>query len=282
MTSRYKLLAVDLDGTLLDARGHPHPKDVRAIRALEGTGVAITIITGRLYSGTKQAAQILGIIGPVACVDGSHVVSTATHTTLFHRGIQGEHARRLRDSLARRGPAAFVFARDVVVHDEAGTPYVEYVTTWSNDLTFVDSVIAHDAWEQEEGVTAVVAVGTMQQITGAAEDIAREMPGAAHVATFPTRRIEGSWGMVVRASGGDKGSALEWIADHYQVPMDRTVAVGDWLNDVPMLAAAGRSFAMGQAPEQVRKVATDILEETALEGGGIARAIELAFDVRVP
>jgi hydroxymethylpyrimidine pyrophosphatase-like HAD family hydrolase len=215
-------------------------------------------------------------------VDGSHVVSTATHTTLFHRGIQGEHARRLRDSIARRGPAAFVFARDAVVHDEAGTPYVEYVTTWSNDLTFVDSVIAHESWEHAEGVTAVVAVGSMQQIIGAAEDIEREMPGAAHVATFPTRRIEGSWGMVVRASGGDKGSALEWIADHYDVPMAQTVAIGDWLNDVPMLAVAGRSFAMGQAPEQVRNVATDVLDETALEGGGIAKAIEIAFGVRVP
>jgi len=280
MTSRYKLLAVDLDGTLLDVRGEPHEADVRAIRALEQTGVAITIITGRLYSGTRRAAAALEIAGPVACVDGSHVVDAASHTTLFHRGIHGDPARKLRDSIARRGPAAFVFARDAVVHDEAGKPYIEYVTTWSNELTVVDSVVGHDAWEHDEGVTAVVAVGSMQQIIGAAEDIARELPGAAFVATFPTRRIEGAWGMVVRASGGDKGSALAWMASHYEVEIAETVAVGDWLNDVPMLAAAGRSFAMGQAPEPVRKVATDVLDETAMEGGGIARAIERAFGVR--
>lgn len=277
MSAPYKLLAVDLDGTLLDPSGRPHARDVEALRTLAGTGVAITIITGRLYSGTRHSAEVLGLAGPVACVDGSHVVSAATHTTLFHRGIRGDAALRLRDCIERHGPAAFLFAGDAVIHDAAGAPYVAYVTNWSNELTRVESVIDDGAWKGDAGVTAVVGVGTMEQIVGAAEDIGRDLAGAAQVATFPTRQIEGSWGMVVRAAGGDKGSALAWIANHHGIPMAQTVAVGDWINDVPMLAAAGRSFAMGQALPEVRQAATDVLEETVVEGGGIARAIELAF-----
>jgi Cof subfamily protein (haloacid dehalogenase superfamily) len=278
----YKLVAVDLDGTLLDGRGLPHASDVKALRAASEQGIKVTIVTGRLYSGTRQAAEILGLDGPVACVDGSHVVSTATHTTLFHHGIIGDHAKALRDSLARRGPAAFLFACDEVVHDAAGVPYLEYVTTWSKDVKRVECVAEHDAWHAEAGVTAVVAVGSMQQIIGAAEDIAKALPNELQMATFPTRRIEGSWGMVVRARGGNKGSALGWVADHYGISLEETIAVGDWINDVPMLKVAGRSFAMGQAPESVKEAATDVLDETAYEGGGVARAVKIALGIGSP
>lgn len=279
---KYKLVAVDLDGTLLDIRGNPHADDVRALRAAQGTGVHVTIITGRLYSGTRRAAEILGVKGPVACVDGSHVVSATTHTTLFHHAIAGSHAIKLRDVIDTHGAAAFLFAGDAVVHDEQGDGFIEYVTTWSTELVRVKDVSEHHAWEHHAGVTAVVCVGSMQQIIGAAEDIGKHLAGVTQVATFPTRRVEGSWGMVVRANGGTKGSALRWIAEHHGVDVKETIAIGDWMNDVPMLEIAGRSFAMGQAPAAVKSVATDVLEETALEGGGVARAIKIALGIGLP
>lgn len=86
--------------------------------------------------------------------------------------------------------------------------------------------------------------------------------------------------MVVRGAGGTKGSALAWIADHYKVRMEDTVAVGDWLNDVPMLRAAGRSYAMGQAPEDVKRAASQVLTENSETGGGIARIVDELFGVR--
>ena len=55
------------------------------------------------------------------------------------------------------------------------------------------------------------------------------------------------------------------------------VAVGDWVNDVPMFEVAGRSFAMGMAPDAVRAKATDVLDRPAGSGGGIAEAIRRAW-----
>ncbi len=63
-----------------------------------------------------------------------------------------------------------------------------------------------------------------------------------------------------------RATALEWIAKHYGVSVEETVCVGDWMNDLPMLGAAGRSFAMGQAPDEVKKAATDVLERTITTG----------------
>ena len=275
-----KLIAVDLDGTLLDTNGRAHERDVRALKRLLDERVHVTIVTGRLYSGTREAAERIGIRGPVACVDGSHIVSTATHKTLHCHALRGERARALRSAMEKSRAATFLFAQDQVVYDEGGTPYLGYVSTWSTALVAAPRTTDHAFWEHDDGITAIVAVGDHAQIDAAAQSISRDVGEHAQVAMFPARSSGDRWGMIVRAAGGDKGTALKFIADHYGVAMKDVVAVGDWINDIPMLKAAGRSFAMGHAPDAVKQHATDALEHTALDGGGVARAIEIAFGVK--
>ena len=84
---------------------------------------------------------------------------------------------------------------------------------------------------------------------------------------------------MVRAGAVTKGTAVRWIAEREGVSLEHTVCVGDWINDIPMFEVAGRSFAMGQAPDEVKSKATDILTETAESGGGVASAIERAFGI---
>jgi class 3 adenylate cyclase len=59
----------------------------------------------------------------------------------------------------------------------------------------------HLAWEHEDGITAVVALGTVQQIAGAVEEIQAHCGDHAQVAMFPVRRAGAHWGMVVRGAG---------------------------------------------------------------------------------
>ena len=277
---KYKLVAVDLDGTLLDPSGVAHEADVRALKAVLAAGAAVTIVTGRLYSGTRHVAELLGLRGPVGCVDGSHIVSTETHKTLHCHALKGERAAALREAMELSRAATFVFAQDQVVYDDRGIPYLGYVSTWSTSLVSTGDTVAHPFWEHDAGVTAVVAVGDYEQIRIAVEAIAKSLPDQAQVAMFPAKNVADRWGMIVRASGGDKGTALEYVARHYGASMDEVVAIGDWVNDIPMLKVAGRSFAMGHAPDTVKAEATDALEHTPQEGGGVARAVELAFGLR--
>jgi hypothetical protein len=85
--------------------------------------------------------------------------------------------------------------------------------------------------------------------------------------------------MIVRSAGATKGTALRWIAEHQQVALEDTVCVGDWINDVPMFKVAGRSFAMAQAPDDVKAAATDVLPVTSEQGGGVAHALREAFGI---
>ena len=197
--------------------------------------------------------------------------------TLLHHGIRGQAADRLRVSLDRNDLVAFLFAEDAIVHDERGADYLPYVRTWSTDLRYAHRVTEHPLWDSKAGMTAVVALGREADIGRAVADIQQDETEAMQVAMFPFRRDNQHWGMVARAAGGTKGTALAWMAAHHGISLSETVCVGDWLNDLPMLSVAGRSFAMGQSPPEVKMAATDVLERGIETGGGIAEAIEKAF-----
>jgi hydroxymethylpyrimidine pyrophosphatase-like HAD family hydrolase len=133
-----------------------------------------------------------------------------------------------------------------------------------------------EVWEGEQNVAALVLMGDEEAIMGMDRALTG-VPGLQHI-VFEVRRedLAGSWGMVLRASGVDKGTAVEWLAQHYGVGLEDVVAVGDWLNDVPMLQKAGQSFAMGQAPAEVRSAAKHLLAADIWVGGGVAEAAERA------
>jgi Cof subfamily protein (haloacid dehalogenase superfamily) len=274
-----RLLAVDLDGTLLDRNGIPHAEDVRAMRALQAAGGIITIATGRLYSGTQDAAQTLGIDGPLCCADGSHLVDSVTGNTHEHHGIDAARSRVLRETLREFDVPTFVFCENSIVHDSRGDAFLPYVQTWSRDVERTNRVWDHPVFA-EGGQTAVVGLGTREQIESVHDRLRQEAKPNLQVATFGIERLGDLWGMIVRVDSVSKGTGIAWLARHHGVALSEIAVVGDWLNDVPMFALAGRSYAMGQAPAQVRAHATDLLEETSAHGGGIARVVRDLFKVK--
>ncbi|HMJ53708.1 MAG TPA: HAD family hydrolase [Polyangiaceae bacterium] len=270
----FRLLAVDLDGTLVDAAGAVHAPDREAIAALALKGIPTTIITGRLFSGTRHIASDVGTHGAVACVDGCHLVEVASGADLLHGSIVAESAAALRDLLERHRVTTFVFANDQILYDDEGAPHLPYVRTWSLDHVRTERVTVHPHWEHARGITAVVSLGTERAIRELELDLGRALGQAVYTAAFPVRRLQklGTWALVARAAGYSKGTALVWLARHHGVSPEEVVAVGDWFNDIPMFAAAGRSFVMAQAPEDVKQAATDRLDADSSTGGGIAEA----------
>lgn len=273
----YKLLALDLDGTLVRRDGSVHDDDLAAIGRLQASGVTVTIATGRLYSGSRHVAQLAKMIGPIACVDGSHIVHTDGDRDLLHHAITGADAQMLRSVIERHQTASFLFAQDAIVHDARGDMFAPYVRTWSPNIMVVDQMTAHPYWDEERGVLAVVAVGTEPDIEAAAAEIRGCLGHAAMVISFPITRFRGLSALLARALGPTKGTAVSWLAAHHGCTLAEVVAVGDWLNDLPMFEVVGRSFAMGQAPEQVKLRATDRLRAEIATGGGVAEAIALAW-----
>lgn len=236
----------------------------------------MALCTGRMFSGTREIAASLRLLGPVACIDGSHIFDLHTRGELSCTAISAESAHHVREALAMYRPAAFVFSGDRVIHDARGDRFLNYLSTWSDVRHRVLDVHLPEAWETERNVAALVLMGDEDSILGM--DRALEgVPGLQDI-VFEVRRedLAGTWGMVVRASGVDKGTAVAWLAQHYGIGLEDVVAVGDWLNDVPMLQRAGQSFAMAQAPDEVKAAAKQVLRADIWVGGGVAEAAEQA------
>lgn len=273
----YKLFATDLDGTLLDRSGAIHERDRKAIVELVRRGVIVTIVTGRMYSGTRHVAQSLALEGPVGCLDGSAIIGVREDRPLISLGLAGEAGRWLQTQLAGVNPAVFLLGHDEIFHDARGARFTQFLSGWTPHLKTVEDVAAGAHWESELGVAGVIAVGTKEEIDALIAGLAE----AAHLVapvSFPVTRSEvaGHWAMMARAAGATKGSALQWIAAHHGVDMCEVVAVGDWLNDVSMFRTAGRSFAMAHAIDEVKAAASDHLRADVTTGGGIAEAAERA------
>ena len=270
------VFVTDIDGTLLGADGDVHPRDAEAIAALIARGVPVALCTGRMYSGTREIAEMLGILGPVACIDGSHIVDASNHVELHSTPLSELATSALFDALSRFRPAAFAFSGDRLFHDAHGEQYLDYLSTWSERTEQVENLSDIDAWRKPgASLAAMVALGTPTQVRSVEAFLGAH---AEHLQTvsFEVGRpgFVGTWGLVIRAAGVDKGTAIDWVARHHGVTAAEVVAVGDWLNDIPMLRRAGRSFAMAQAPLAVKAAATDVLKASASSGGGLAEAAQ--------
>lgn len=275
---RCRLFAVDLDGTLLDRQGHPHASDVEALRALAAQGVLVSIATGRLYGGVARAVEAVGFDGPLACADGSHIVDARTHGDLLHHPFAPDAFGRVRQAFARHDVAAFFFERDLVVHDTQGIPFLDYARVWSERCRqHPTSLHAAASWDAE--VTGVIGVGPEPHVKALLAELHAD-PEHVQAWAFPVGRPflrdGATWGLIARAAGPSKGTAIAWLARHHGLDLDEVIVVGDWHNDVPMFQVAGRSFAMNQAPDDVKASATDVLDASSSTGGGIAEAARRA------
>ncbi len=275
---KYKMLALDLDGTTLLNGGGVSEQDRRAVAAAIDAGIIVTIITGRLFTGTRPVAQMLGINGPVGVMNGSEIRDVRTAARLDGSYLCDASRGTSRRVLSDMGLAPFVMSSDHVHHDDVGRDHLRSLKIWTEDFVRHDNLYASDAWDHHEGVLAVIGVGEVESARHAHRVLQDELPGHSEVVRFPCFHTPCEF-VCVRGNERDKGTALARIAGEYGFTIDECAAVGDWYNDLPMLQVAGRSFAMGSAPDDLAAHASDRLEHTALTGGGVAEAIRKVWGI---
>ncbi|MFN8623766.1 MAG: HAD family hydrolase [Chloroflexota bacterium] len=255
---RPRLLACDIDGTLLDHLGVLRPAVVRAVAAIAATGVEVIIATGRSpWTNVAEIAAALGLSGFQITMQGALISDVASGGILRRRSLSAAsylHALRFAE-------------------EHALDPIVSLL-----DGHRAGHGIARDAWGRppEEGPT-------FQRVPDL-RAIADQEPMRVFLPIDPPRfaavreaalawagdRCSVVWsdgaGLEFLAPGVHKGSALTWYAAHLRIPIVEVAAVGDGSNDRELLSMAGRSAAMGDAGEDLRSRA-DIVVPPASETG---------------
>ena len=241
--------------------------------------MVVTIATGRLTSGTYFIAEELGLDAPLICADGGITACAATRKILARRPIPTSRVDGLLEAMAARKLASFVFTHGAIHSCERGVVHHPYVATWSPVIATHADIAGARAWRDDlDGPVMVLAMGDHDAI----DDLTSVKTPDLETLAFTLKRVAvRAVRFVVR--GVSKGAALADLAGKLGVEQKNVAVAGDWYNDLSMFAWAGRSFAMPQAPADVKAEATDVLDEVDRSssedvrdpraGGGVAQAL---------
>lgn len=263
-----RLIALDLDGTVLHHDSTFDPQIAEHLRALEAAGHEIVIATGRSVDATLPVVEQLKIRPRwvVAC-NGAVVLA---RDPLANRGYRVEYAETFDTTEVLTRVRKHLFTARYAVEDADGLfLYTEAIPdatlpTRKRQVAF-DDLLGVQA-------TRVVVVSPDHQL----EEFLRvvDQIGLSSV----SYAIGWTAWLDIAPDGVTKASALERIAARLEIPRDRVFAAGDGRNDIQMLkwaAHRGVAIAMGQAPADVQAVANHVTG--AVEDSGLARALESEF-----
>ncbi|MEZ4234780.1 MAG: HAD hydrolase family protein [Myxococcota bacterium] len=261
------VLVLDLDGTTLTADRRVAEVDLRAAERLIAAGVHVTIATGRLFTGTQWVAHALGVRGSVAVMNGSEVVDAHSGVASLGRYLDGAARRTIRELVATLPVSAFLFESRRIHYGSRAAEHAGYLAIWTEHLAEHADVFEAPPWEASEEVVAVGMTGPADVIERTRGLLHEALPAEVESVMFKT--FDGHAFLKFRHAAEDKGTALARLAEERGFDASQCVAVGDWVNDIPMLKVAGRSFAMAHAREDVRAAAQEGLEASR-DGGAIA------------
>jgi len=257
-----RLLALDLDGTLIDDGLVISPGVRRAIAAAQEHGVAVTLATGRMFDATLPFAHDLGITAPLVCYQGGLIQAPDSDVPLYRATMEPALVREVLEWQARRGWHVVLYADDDVFIAGQQYPEIFYRSLLGERLVWVDDL--SPVLEQHEPVKFLVVVAEPPEADRIEAELRRGFEGRMEVVRSHAMFVEGN------PLGVSKGDALRRLAAYLGVPQAQVMAVGDQGNDVPMIAWAGVGVAMGNASHAAKAVADWIAPPLAEDGAAVA------------
>ena len=258
-----RLLAVDLDGTLVNDRLEMNPRDVAAVKAATAAGVTVMLATGRMFKSSLRYAEPLGLKGPIINYQGAVVREIASGQVWFRCELtvpmqqrvlalaepKDWHVNAYVDEqvyTARARPEADLYARVAMVPYEVVGPLSKWVRRDSTKMVLVDL---------DPG-----------DVPARIEELSAWMGDVARV----TRSLD--WFVEVINPEVSKARALAMVASRLGIAQADVCAIGDNTNDEEMVTWAGFGVAMGNAPTALKSVAKYVTGR--IEDAGVAQVIE--------
>ena len=257
-----KLFVSDLDGTMLPSGDIVSSENIAAVQCAVRAGVTVTIATGRMFEAALPVAEALGVDVPIIAYNGALIKSPSGR-------IYEEHAI---DPMLARDIITFAQARGWYIQSYSGG-VLRYAVACEESRFYEDSQKITGKAVGRDGMLAYVTgncklllVTEGRAVSEARAQMLMDAFGA-HIGV--TRSADRLVEIVVK--GVSKASALTALAAKLGITADETMAIGDAYNDLPMLKAAGKSVAMGNAFPEVKEEAD--YETLSCTENGLAAAI---------
>ena len=285
---RCRLLALDLDGTLLRPDGTVSDANLDAVRRAHDAGILVVPCTGRAWREARDVTEQLPMLDIGVFVTGAAVCRLSDGEALDLAVIEPHLAERLVAHLAPLPEAVLVF-------QDAGATGCDYLVTGSGQLSgntewwfghtgaiaHFQSEVTADDLHHTLRVGVVTDAERMVEIEASVKEafgdevFCHSFAAVSGPASAPERR-EMIHVLEVFGTGTDKWRGLSYLAAEHEIAAQEVVAIGDEINDLAMVEQAGCGIAMANAVDPV-KAAADQMTAANTEDG-VARAIDKVLD----
>jgi Cof subfamily protein (haloacid dehalogenase superfamily) len=279
VTSSVRLIAIDIDGTLLDSRVQVPERNLRVLQRAHQAGLEIVLVTGRRHAFALPIAQELGF--PLWLISSNGAVTRSTGGELFHRDcLPAATVRRLIAGMDEfRAHAVLTFDREdkgALVIERAEELHAAIARWMEKNAAYIEQVVPLENALRSDPVQMMFC-GTVDRM-----QLARQCLAACgmntEVTVLKTEYLARNLCMIdILNTGCSKGHALARWARHRGVKREQVMAIGDNYNDVEMLDFAGVPFIMGNACEELKQNGWSLTLSN--DENGVAAAVEQVLGI---
>ncbi len=255
---RYRLLAIDIDGTLVNSRDELTDATRQALLRATEAGVQIVLATGRRYSRALPLVEPLGLDVPLVTASGALIKHPQDHRTLYQAEFGRPLLCELLAVIERAGFEAVLYSDSYGLGYDFYCPRVDVEQPELADYLQLNPG-CHRLWpalmkDPPEAVFAGFAIGKRDEMLALHEELQRQLPEQLYTHVLRSPRYLGHM-CEISPIGVTKWSGIQRVAQDWGIPAEAMCAVGDDVNDLPMIEAAGLGIAMGNALPEVKAAA---------------------------
>ncbi|MFO7636727.1 MAG: Cof-type HAD-IIB family hydrolase [Clostridia bacterium] len=258
----YRMIAVDIDGTLLNSQGRITEKTVDVVRRVRERGVHFVLCTGRPVQGILDIYRYLSLDSPLIAYNGGMVLLRPDDRPIFEKALTQDDTRSIIALSNQYDVTAVIWHESRLYVTKMNEKAAEY-----GSLSRVEPLLLeNDGIFSANGATKILFTGEVPRI--------REIEGALKPLIGPSVNMHTSQPYFLEFVHADvsKSIAMEILGNHLDIPRKEMMALGDGFNDLSMIEYAGLGVAMGNAPDEVRKKAGFVT--LSCDEDGLAYAIE--------
>jgi len=241
----YRLIAVDIDGTLLDSKSYLTPETIKAIREAVAAGFIFTICTGRPIQGVEPLIEKIGLDLPFITYNGAMIVMGKSRKILYAQTMRGEDVIPIYKLGKQLQTTVILWVNNkcyASLLGEHATRYAEPARIQPLPIDNLDDLVA-------PGVTKVIFYDTVEKIGHWAKTIGPHVPPTINYCTSQPFLLEFFDHTV------SKANALARLGAYYGLTREEMIAIGDGQNDLSMIKYAGLGVAMANAVPAIKQAA---------------------------
>lgn len=259
---KYKLVCVDMDGTLLDSSKNIKKRNIEVIRKADKMGVKVVLTTGRGYPFAKKFRDKMGISTPIIASNGAYIIDG--HEVMMKNVIPIETANTILDVMKRYKVKTFIHTTEDIIYRKKD------ISKFLAKKFFGDSVKEIDSFEggmkdNKDNLLKFVGISISSKKMTKVKEVLRKIDNVEVVSST-------KFNCEIMIKGSSKGEAVRMMAEKYKIRQEEVMCIGDNENDLSMLQYAGCAVAMGNGSKEVKEIADYITASN--NNCGVAQAIE--------